>query len=104
MHRVIVILLASLWGLGLLVLGLWTWQRGTVLVDYFHASRPPLVVWATRAAAVALISAGEALVALFVIGTLWRRRDLVTRALGMVALGVFLVGGLTALALGMAGR
>ena len=56
MQRVIVILLASLWGFGLLVLGLWAWQRGPVLIDYFHATRLPLATWATRAAAVALIT------------------------------------------------
>src|SRR5947209_5776351 len=104
MHRVIVILLASLWGLGLLVLGLWTWQRGPVLVEYLRASRPPLAIWATRAAAVSLIAGGEALLTLFVIGSLWSLRERVTPVLGRSAVGVFLLGGVAAVVLGLAAR
>jgi hypothetical protein len=103
-QRVIVILLASLWGLGLLVIGLWTWQRGPVLIDYFHATRLPLATWATRAAAVSLASAGEALVALVVVGNLWNRRDAVTRFLGRSAVLVFLLAGVAAATLGVLAR
>lgn len=104
MQRVIVILLASLWGLGLLVLGLWTWQSGPVLIDYFHATRLPLATWATRAAALALVAAGEALVALVVIDHLWNRRDAVTRFLGRSATAVCILAGLTAVTLGFMAR
>ena len=104
MQRVIIILLAAGWGLGLLVLALWTWQRGPALVQYFNASRPPVALWATRSAAVALVGAGEALLTLYVIGNLWSRRDAVTRWIGTSAVAAFLVGGVAALACGLVGR
>jgi hypothetical protein len=87
-----------------LVLGLWTWQRGPVLIDYLHATRLPLATWATRAAAVALAAAGEALVALVVIGNLWSRRDAVTRFLGKSATAVFALAALAAVTLGLMAR
>jgi len=95
--RALVVLLS----LGLVVGGLWLWQRAPVLAS--DASRPDVAGWAIRSGAVAAVAAAQALLSFFVISSLFRR-DFFTSAVRFTA---GLVGGaaiVSAIALGFAGR
>jgi hypothetical protein len=101
MRSRIVMLIGSLLAIGLMVAGMWAWQRGPHLA--FDATRPDIALWAVRSAAVAAAALAQALVLLLVVGNLYRTRalDVVLRA---AAAAVFLVALVSAVALGLAGR
>lgn len=95
--------LGSIWGVGLLVLALWAWRNNEDAATYLHAHNRVVYAGAVRCAAVALVAAGEAVLAVFVIGNLWRR-DLFTKLLVLSAVTVFMLSVASAVALGLAGR
>jgi hypothetical protein len=103
MQRAITILLGAAWSLGLLIFGLWAWRDGVAMVRHMEFNWPAAEVWAVRAGAVAVIGLGEALLALLVLGNVWRR-DRWTDAMGLVASVIFVIGGAAAVALGVMGR
>jgi hypothetical protein len=103
MQRAIAILLGAAWSMGLLILGLWAWHDGTAIVKRMEFSRPVTEMWAMRAGAVSVVALGEALLVLLVIGNVWRR-DRLTDVLGLLASVIFVIGGATAVTLGVMGR
>ena len=103
MQRAITILLGAAWSLGLLIFGLWAWRDGCAIVKQMEFSWPAAELWAARAGAISVIALGEALLALLVVGNIWRR-DRLTDLLGLVASVIFVIGGATAVTLGVMGR
>jgi hypothetical protein len=103
MQRAITILLGAAWSLGLLIFGLWAWRDGPALVKQMEFSWPAAEIWATRAGAVSVIALGEALLALLVVGNIWRR-DRLSDLLGLLASVIFVIGGATAVTLCVMGR
>ncbi len=103
MLQKIIVILGGIWGLGLLVIALWAWRNNENAAAYLHAHNRIVFAWSVRCAAVALIAAGEAVLAVFVIGNLWRR-DLFTQLLVLSAVMVFMLSFASAVALGLAGR
>lgn len=95
--------LGALWAIGLLVLALWAWRRGEEIAVYLGAHNQAIVTWSARCAAVALAAAAEGLLAMLVIGNLWRR-DAFTSAVGLSAALIFMLSLVSAVALGLAGR
>lgn len=94
-------LIATVISLGLVIAGLWLWQRAAFLAS--DASRPDIAGWAIRSGAVAAVAAAQALLSFFVIAAVFRR-DFFTSAVRFIA---GLVGGaaiVSAVALGFAGR
>lgn len=85
----------------LMVVALWAWREGTELVVAHDC--PPAVLWAVRAAAVALVALAQGVLLVAVVGNVYRVRsaDLVLRVLTATVFAVSLVG---AIALVIAGR
>ncbi len=85
----------------LMVVCLWTWQTAPHLA--MDASRPDVVLWAVRTAAIAAGAMAQTVLLVFVIGNLYHTRllDLLLRFLTATVFAVSLV---SAIALGMAGR
>ena len=103
MLQKLIIFLGGIWGISLVVLGLWAWRNNEDAATYLHAHNRIVVGWGVRCAAVALFAAGEGVLGLFVIGNIWRR-DLFTNALLLSAALVFMVSTASAVALELAGR
>jgi hypothetical protein len=103
MLRKTFISLGSAWGLGLLILALWAWRNDETLATYLGAHNLRVATWAVRCTAISLLAAGEAFIALLVLGNIWRR-DWFTNALGLSAALVFMLSTASAVALGLAGR
>lgn len=103
MRQTLIVLVAGAWALALMVLGLWAWRNGEFAAQVAGARSIATVTWAVRCAGVAAIAGGEALLALVVVGNVWRR-DGVTQVLGLSAAVVFLLSTASAVALGVAGQ
>jgi hypothetical protein len=85
----------------LMVMALRTWENAPHLA--IDADRPEIVLYAGRAAAVAMGTLAQTIVILLVLGNLYRRRtsDVIVR---LLAVTVFMISLVSAIALSLAAR
>ena len=88
--------------IGLLLVALWGWGNAHWIVGQWKMSGEA-AEWGTRCAALGLGAAGQVLI-LTVMGRWVYGRDVVSDALRLGGLLVFMLAGVTAVALGLAGR
>lgn len=103
MYRNIAIGLSGIWMVGLVVLGLFAWRHAGDLGRLIGWQQPSLGLWSVRCAGIALISGAQAILLGMVVQRLFRP-DPLSSALRLSALFVAMVGVVTAIALGFAGR
>ncbi len=103
MHKQIALIFGGGWGLGLLVLALWSWTRSAEVARFMGSHNVAVASLSVRSAAIALAAAGEGLLAWLVVGTVYGR-DLFARAVGLSATVIVLLSAVSAVALGLAGR
>ena len=103
MNRNVLIALGAILTVGLIVLGLWGWQRAETIATVMGWEKRSIGAWSARCAAVALISAAEAILLSLVVERVYRP-DTVSGAAKLSALLVFMVCTVSAIALGLAGR
>ena len=103
MNRVLVTLLGVILSIGLVVAGLWAWQRAESVVTWVGWEKRTIGAWAVRCAAVALAAVAQAVLLSAVVERLYRR-DVVCSAVKLSALFVCMVCTASAIALGLAGR
>jgi hypothetical protein len=103
MNRNVSIALGAIWAVGLIVLGLWGWQRAETIVTMMGWEKRTIGAWSARCAALALIAAAEAILLTLVVGRVYRP-DRVCGAARLSALLIFMVCTVSAIALGLAGR
>lgn len=103
MYRSMRCLAASVLSAGLMMIGLWLWQRGPALVLDLGTDRPEFAWWTLRSAAIAAISGAQAILAAIVLGQVFRRSrfDLF---FGTAATLVSVVAAVAALVCGVIGR
>ncbi len=103
MTRAVTVASGAICAVGLIVLGLWGWQRAGLIVTLMGWEKRTVGAWSARCAGLALISAAEAILLTLVVERLYRP-DAVCGAALLSALMVFLVCAVCAIALGCAGR
>jgi hypothetical protein len=87
---------------GLLIAALWGWQNAEWITVRWRM-RGASAVWGARCAAVGLAAAAQVIM-LSVIGRWVYGRDMVSDALRLCGVLVFMLAGVTAVALALAGR
>jgi hypothetical protein len=102
-NKSIQIALGATWTVGLIVLGLWGWQRTETVVSIVGWEKRSIGAWSVRCAAIAVIAAAEAILLTLVVERVYRP-DAVCGKLRLSALMVFMVCTVSAIALGLAGR
>ncbi len=85
--------------LALVVMGIWFWREGAVMVG----AEPGLMAWAFRMVSIGLIVAAQALLMELVVDRFYRR-DALSFGLKVMAVVVVVICGVAAAALRMAGR
>jgi hypothetical protein len=103
MNRSAVIAIGAVWTVGLIVLGLWGWQRAEAIVTLMGWEKRTISAWSVRCAAAALISAAEVILMLLVVERVYRR-DAFCGLVKLSALLALMVCTVSAVALGLAGR
>ena len=103
MRRTIVMIAGGFAGILLLVLALWAWRGDDYFATGWGAHNLRIARMAVRCGAVALASAGEALLLLLVVRRVYKR-DAITGILAGLAVLVFMLSAASAVALGLAGR
>jgi hypothetical protein len=103
MRRTLPMMIGGVFGLLLLVLALWAWRGDEDFATGWGAHNLRIARIAVRCAAVALASAGEALLLILVVRKVYKR-DAITGILGALAILVFMISAASAVALGLAGR
>jgi hypothetical protein len=103
MNRSAVVTIGAVWTVGLIVLGLWGWQRAEALVTLMGWEKRTISAWSVRCAAAAVISAAEVILMLLVVERIYRR-DAFCGLVKLSALLAFMVCTVSAVALGLAGR
>ena len=101
--RAVTVASGAICAVGLIVLGLWGWQRAGLIVTLMGWEKRPIGVWSARCAGASLIAAAEAILLTLVVERVYRP-DAVCGAARLSALLVFLVCAVCAIALGCAGR
>jgi len=102
-NKNVLIVTGGLWTVGLIVLGLWGWQRAEAVVNWVGWEKRTIGAWSVRCAAIALIAAAEAILLALVVERVYRPDGVCARA-KLSALLVFMVCAVSAIALGLAGR
>jgi hypothetical protein len=97
------IALGAVMTVGLVVTGLWGWQRAETIVTLVGWEKRIIGAWAVRCMAVALVSVAQAVLLSFVVERVYRP-DAVCATARLSALLVFTVCTASAIALGLAGR
>ena len=95
--------LGSSVAIALVVTGLWCWQHAGVVAGWYDVSRPEVLAWAARAAAVAAVALAQWLVLVVVVRVFYDRRWF-DRALRVVSGLTFTAAAAGALAFVAAGR
>jgi hypothetical protein len=90
-------------GVLLLVLALWAWRGDEDFASGWGAHNLKVARMAVRCGAVALASAGEALLLILVVRRAYKP-DAITGILGALAILAFMLSAASAIALGLAGR
>ena len=103
MNRNAMIVIGSVWTIGLIVLGLWGWKNAEAVVSRVGWENRVVGAWAVRCMAAALVSAAQAVLLALVVERVYRS-DRVGVAARLSALLVCLVCTASAIALGLAGR
>ena len=103
MRRTLAIVMGGAAGILLLVLALWAWQGDDLFATGWGAHNLRIARMAVRCGAVALASAGEALLLSLVVRRVYKR-DPITGILAALAVLVFMLSAASAVALGLAGR
>ena len=103
MNRVFVAVLGAVCAVGLVVAGLWGWQRAESVVTWVGWEKRTIGAWAVRCAAVALVAVAQTVLLAGVVERVYRR-DAVCSVMKMSALFVCMVCTASAIALGLAGR
>ena len=103
MNRVFTTVLGAVLAAGLVVAGLWGWQRAEAVVTFVGWEDRSIGAWAVRCAAVALAAVAQAVLLVLVIERVYRR-DVVCSLVKFTALFVCMVCTASAIALGLAGR
>src|SRR5258706_14828589 len=103
MRRTLAIVMGGAAGILLLVLALWAWQGDDYFATGWGAHNLRIARMAVRCGAVALASAGEALLLMLVVSGVYKR-DAITGILAGLAILVFMLSAASAVALGLAGR
>ena len=83
--------------------GLRCWQKAPSMNAVLVAGNPQLVIFGVRSAAVAAIAAAQLMMMVLVVDAIYRR-DAFSFVLKVLAAVIFLVGGVAAVALELAGR
>ncbi|HEY7116398.1 MAG TPA: hypothetical protein VH475_07425 [Tepidisphaeraceae bacterium] len=102
--RSLLIALGVVCTVGLIVAGLWGWQRAEAVVTWVGWEKRIIGAWAVRCAAVALVSVAQAVALTLVVERVYHRRDAVCAVLKLSALLTCIVCTASAIALGLAGR
>lgn len=102
--RNVIAALGALCAAGLVVSGLWGWQRAQTLVTVVGWENRTIGAWAVRCTAVALVSVAQVFLLTLVVERVYRRPDAVCATARLSALLVFTVCTASAIALGLAGR
>jgi hypothetical protein len=87
----------------MLVLALCLWQDAELAALKWNASRPAVLAWSIRSAAIGL-GTGAQVLALSVLVHGVYRRDLISDILRFAGLLLVMIAGVSAIALGLAGR
>jgi quinol-cytochrome oxidoreductase complex cytochrome b subunit len=103
MNRSVWIALGAVSTVGLIVLGLWGWERAEAIVTLAGWEKRTIGVWSVRCAVAALIAAAEAILLALVVERVYRP-DAVCRLVKLSALLTCMVCTVSAIALGLAGR
>ena len=103
MNRSVWIALGAVSTVGLIVLGLWGWERAEAIVTLAGWEKRTIGAWSARCGAAALIAAAEAVLLALIVERVYRS-DAVCRAARLSALLIFMVCTVSAIALGLAGR
>jgi hypothetical protein len=89
--------------IGLIVLGLWGWQRSLAIATMVGWEKRTIGAWSVQCAAIALIAAAETILLTLVVERVYRPDAVCARA-RLSALFVLMVCTASAIALGLAGR
>ena len=101
--RNLITALGALCAVGLVVTGLWGWQRAETLVTLVGWEKRMIGAWAVRCMAIALVSVAQVILLTLVVERVYRR-DAVCATARLSALLIFTVCAASAIALGLAGR
>jgi hypothetical protein len=113
--RTVIVVLGAIATIGLIVAGLWGWQRAETVATLVGWEKRMIGAWAVRCTAVALVAAAQALLLALVVERVYARdggddgnggrpRDPVCAAARLSAVCVCMVCAASAIALGLAGR
>jgi quinol-cytochrome oxidoreductase complex cytochrome b subunit len=103
MNRNVIVALGAILSVGLIVLGLWGWERAEAVVLMMGWEKRTIGAWSARCGAAALIAAAEAVLLALIVERVYRS-DRVCRTARLSALLIFMVCTVSAIALGLAGR
>lgn len=87
----------------MLVLTLCLWQNAEQMAMRWNARQPMVLAWSIRSAAIGLGASAQVLALSVLVHGLYRR-DLISDILRFVGLLLVLIAGVSAIALGLAGR
>jgi hypothetical protein len=102
-NRFMLTVLGAVCAMGLVIAGLWGWQRAEAVVTWVGWEKRTIGAWAVRCAAVALVAVAQSVLLAAVVERVYRR-DAVCSAMKFTALFVCMVCTASAIALGLAGR
>jgi hypothetical protein len=100
-ERHLLTLAATLAAVGLMVIALWAWGQSALLAQ--TGSRPQIMLWAIRSAAIAAGATAQLLMVTLIIGSFYRR-GLLAHLAGVFATLVAMLALVSAIALGLAGK
>jgi hypothetical protein len=103
MGRMVWIALGAVAAVGLIVAGLWGWQRAEAVVAMVGWEKRTIGAWSVRCGAAALVALAEAVLLVVVVGRVYRP-DAFCGVAKLSALVVCMVCTVSAIALGLAGR
>jgi hypothetical protein len=103
MNRNVTVFLGAVMTVGLIVLGLWAWERAEAVVLMMGWEKRTIGAWSARCGAASLIAVAEAILFALVVERVYRT-DAVCRTARLSALLIFMVCTVSAIALGLAGR
>jgi hypothetical protein len=103
MRLSITIVPATVLAIALVVGGLWAWQGAWDLAWDWASSRPDIVAWGIRSAAVAAIAAAQIILIALVLAKAYRRGTF-DLAVALTTGAIFALASVSAIACGLAGR